>query len=105
MAGAGWTPHNLLVLQQHTTYMELEVEAGIVNKEAKDSFLDCIKEEVEANDGEANRIRKDAEESYCSRQGRGATRRPSPGSPYEKLWALAKAMAKVAKFREDMPRS
>ena len=42
--------------------MELEAEAGIVSNEAKDSFLDCIKEEVEVNDGEANRIRKDAEE-------------------------------------------
>ena len=32
VAGAGWTPHNKLVLQQHTTYMELEVKAGIVSK-------------------------------------------------------------------------
>ena len=54
--------HNLLVFQQHKAYMELEVTAGIVSNEAKDSFLACIREEVEANDGEANRIRKEDEE-------------------------------------------
>ena len=42
--------------------MELEVAAGIVSNEAKDSFLERIREEVESNDGEANRIRKDEEE-------------------------------------------
>ena len=62
VAEAGCTAHDVLALRQHTTYMELEVEAGIVSKEAKDSFLEGIKGTVEANSGEANRVRREAEE-------------------------------------------
>ena len=54
--------HNLLVFQQHKAYMELEVAVGIVSNEAKDSFLACIRDEVDSNDGEANRIRKEVEQ-------------------------------------------
>ena len=62
VVGADWTPHNRLVLQQHTTYLELEVEAGIVSNEAKDSFLAGISEDVESDNGEANRIQREADE-------------------------------------------
>ena len=53
--GEGYTPHNLQAWEQHTAYTECHLAAGNVNPDARDSFLEGLRADIEADGGETAR--------------------------------------------------